>query len=493
MSYTLNLQQKSAQSLKQMQRMIMSRQMQQAIHLLQMPLLELSTAIESELEQNPVLEYSEEPEGVNDLEDSKIEEENTDEAVEEEPETELQFDEHDFETLRRLDEDFRGTLAESGGINGKNTVDQEKLQNFLEGSIQAEVSLFEHLMQQAKETFDNECDLALAESLIGNFNESGFLTISLEEIAILQSCKVSKLRTLLSTIQTFDPPGVGAHDLKESLLIQLCLQNKQDTLAYQIIEKHFDDLLHNRIPNIKKSLHCTSEKITEMLDKHIVKLDLHPGTCYSKQIVTAIVPEAFIKQEDDKLVVGSNEDSLPPLRLNQRYLNMLENKNVPKEDRDFIQQKIASAKWLIRNIFQRNDTIERITQELAKRQKEFFLNPEGKLIPMTMKVIAEALGLHESTIARAVSHKYIETPRGLLPLRSFFTNAIETRDGDTLSAKSVKDLIKQLIKNENKKHPLSDENIAEIIKAKGIQCARRTVAKYRTALNIGSSQQRRKF
>lgn len=492
MSYTLNLQPKPSQSLKQMQRMIMSRQMQQAIHLLQMPILELSAAIEGELEQNPVLEYSE-AEVADEASELQIEEENTDEVnLDASAEIELQFDQHDFETLRRLDEDFRSTLSETNGLNGKNTVDQEKLQNFLEESIQAEVSLFAHLMHQAQETFDEKADLSLAEALIGNFNENGFLTTSLEEIALLQACEVDKLEPLLLAIQTFDPPGVGARDLRESLLIQLRLQDKQTTLAYRIIENHFDDLLHNRIPTIKKALHCTSKQFTEALDGQIIKLDLHPGTCFSPQVISTILPEAFIRQEDDKLIVTANEDSLPPLRLNSRYLKMLEDVNLSKNDKEFIQQKVISAKWLMRNIFQRNDTIERITQELANRQKDFFLNPEGKLIPMTMKVIAETLELHESTIARAVSHKYIETPRGLLPLRSFFTNAIETNTG-SLSSRSVKDLMINIIKNENKSHPLSDETISQMINAQGIHCARRTVAKYRIALKIGSSQQRRKF
>ncbi|MBA3815786.1 MAG: RNA polymerase factor sigma-54 [Parachlamydiaceae bacterium] len=493
MSYALNLQPKPSQSLKQMQRMIMSRQMQQAIHLLQMPIMELSAAIEGELEQNPVLEYLEN-ETVSELEAIQTEEENTDEvSIDASVESELQFDQHDFETLRRLDEDFRSTLSETSGTNGKNTIDQEKLHNFLESSIQAEISLFEHLMQQARETFDHESDRILVEALIGNFNENGFLTTPLQEIAVLHACEISKLETLLASVQTFDPPGVGARNLRESLLIQLRLQNKKSTLAYKIIEAHFDDLLHNRIPKIKKSLQCTSTQFTEMLDQHIIKLDLHPGMCFSKQIVSTILPEAFIRQEDDQLIVNINEDSLPPLRLNKRYLQMLEDKNLSKDDKDFIQQKVVSAKWLVRNLFQRNNTIERITQELAKRQREFFLHPEGKLTPLTMKVIAEALELHESTIARAVSQKYIETPRGLLPLRSFFTSAIETHTGENLSSQSVKDLMRELIKNENKNNPLSDEAIARVIKEQGIHCARRTVAKYRLALNIGSSQQRRKF
>lgn len=495
MSYTLDLQQKASQSLKQLQRLIMSRQMQQAIHLLQMPVTELSSAIELELEQNPVLEYPEdEVQLEQDTNLQQLEEESVEEAEDEvKPESELKFDEHDFEILRRLDEDYRDSFSETGGANGRRTVDQEKLQSFLESSVRAESTLFEHLMEQAREAFEDDQDRRLAEALIGNFDESGYLKTPLEEIAALQRCKKSKLEKILMVIQTFYPVGVGARDLRESLLIQLKSQGKQKTLAYAIIEKHFDDLLHNRISTIKKTLRCSSEEVSEMIDKHIVKLDLHPGTWFSKQVVSNIIPDVAIRQEDDKLVVIVNEDSLPPLRLNSKYLRMLEDETLAKDAKEFIQQKIVSAKWLLRNIFQRNETLEKIAHELTKRQAEFLLNPEGKLAPLTMKVIAGELHLHESTIARAVSNKYIDTPRGLLPLRSFFTNAIETEAGEDLSSRTVKDLLRDIIKQEDKSRPLSDEAISAMIKAKGISCARRTVAKYRSLLKIGTAQQRRKF
>lgn len=488
MSYTLDLQQKPSQNLKQLQRLIMSRQMQQAIHLLQMPVMELSSAIEMEMEQNPVLEYPEEER----VEDVREEEDEVDEEKEVGAEEELKFEDHDFEVLRRLDEEYRDYFLDSPGGNKGEIAEQEKVHQYVENSICAETTLFEHLMQQARETFEDKRDLGLAEALIGNFDESGFLKTPLDEIAVMQKCEKGSLESLLKIIQTFHPPGVGAKDLRETLLIQLRLQNKQATLAYKIIDRHFDDLLHNRIPLITKSLRCTSKEISEMVDRHIVKLDLHPGAWFSKQVTRHIVPDAAVRQEGDKLVVVVNENSLPPLRLNHRYLRMLDDENLPRETRDFIQQKLASAKWLLRNIFQRNETIENIVNELVKRQEDFFKNPEGKLVPLTMKVIAEELHLHESTIARAVASKYIDTPRGLVPLRSFFTNAISS-EGEELSSKTVKDLVKEIIQNEDRSCPLSDEAISAALKSKGISCARRTVAKYRGLLNLGTAQQRRKF
>lgn len=494
-SMSMNLQPKPAQTLKQMQRLIMSRQMQQAIHLLQMPVMELAPAIDMEMEQNPVLEYLEEQEEPADIAEQALQEDSLEDDAGDEarPEEALAFSEHDFEILRRLDEDFRDHFSESQDLPPPRTADDDKRQTFLESSIVAEEHLFGHLMQQAKEVFDDQRDLLLAEAIIGSLDSSGFLSTPLQEIAAMHKCTVAKLEEILAVIQTFHPVGVGARDLKESLLIQLRAQNKQDTLAYAIIDKHFDDLLHNRVPMIKRKLHCSLEEISEMVDHHIAKLDLHPGAQLTSQVVAHAVPDVFIRQEDDQLLVSVNDESLPSLKLNRKYMRMLDDESVPVETKDFIKQKIMSAKWLLKNLWQRNDTLERIAQSLARRQREFFINPEGKLIPLTMKAIAEELELHESTVARAVANKYIETPRGLLPLRSFFTNAIEVQEGGDMSSKTVRDILQELIGNEDKAHPLSDEDLAAQMKARGIQCARRTIAKYRGLLGIGNAQQRRKY
>lgn len=490
---SLELQQKATQNFKQLQRLIMSRQMQQAIHLLQMPVMELAPAIEMELQQNPILEYIQE-EDIGSPQNQEIEEDAEDESDSgDNMEKELKFDENDFEVMRKLDEDFRDYFLESGEYSHRRDSEQAKLQTFLESSICSETTLFEHLMRQAAETFSDKADLVLAEAIIGNLDENGFLKVPLKEIATIQKASLKKVESILKMIQTFHPQGVGAHDIKESLLIQLSAQNKKKTLSYEIIDKHFDDLLHNRIPLIKKNLKCSSKELMDAIEGHIAKLDLHPGAKLSKQITRYIVPDVVLRQEGDDLIVEVSDDCMPPLRLNSRYLRMLDDENLPQETKDFIRQKIVSAKWLLRNILQRNDTLERIASSIAKRHKEFFLNPEGKLMPLTMKTVAEELHLHESTIARAVANKYIDTPRGLLPLRFFFTNALETNEGEDISSKTVRDMLQEIIADENKKHPYSDAAISAMIKAKGIHCARRTVAKYRSLLNIGNAQQRKKF
>jgi RNA polymerase sigma-54 factor len=483
MSYELN--QLQQQKFKQIQRLIMSPKMQQALNLMQLPVLELTTMIDAELEQNPVLEIIE----------IKPEEEIA-EAIQNEDlpvERELNFDDNNFDILKQLDDDSRDNYLESAGFATRRSAEEEKKKVFQESSIQATLSLFQHLMLQAKDTFEHPLELKMAEELIGNFDESGFLKVPMEEIALLHNFEIEKLKEILAKIQTFDPIGVGAISLQESLLIQLRNRSLEDSLASKIVGKHYDDLLHNRIPNIKKALKCSLEDIRKAIDEDISKLDLHPGTCCSQIPIQAITPDVTIKWENDDWVVFANNDFMPSLRLNRRYLRMLEDETLPKETKDFIKNKIVSAKWLMNSIEQRRTTIERIAYSLAKRQSDFFLNPIGNLVPLIMKVIAEELELNESTIARAVSNKYINTPRGVFPLRYFFSNAYTTNKGEDISSNTVRELLKEVIDGEDKKKPFSDEALSKIMKEKGINCARRTVAKYRSELNIGSTTQRRLY
>lgn len=470
----------------------MSPQMQQAISLLQMPVAELSTAIESELSQNPVLEYMEEKEDESHL--SQVKEE-TNEATSEKdltPEEEFSVSDQDFEIMQKLDEEFRDHFAESGSFQ-KRTQEDEKKQAFLETSITEEASLFERLMDQAIESFDDPEERRCGEAVIGNLDERGFLTTPVEEIAILEGFEVELVEMVLSEVQTFEPFGVGAKDLQESLLIQLRCLKKRKSLAYSIIEQHYDDMLHNRIPAIQKSLNVSPQDISRAIEEEISKLDLKPGVTLSAQKVQYIQVDLTIRQEEEQLIVDLPEDNIPHLRLNSRYLRMLNDKELPEETKEYIKQRVLSGKWLMRNINQRNETIVRIAEYLIKAQRNFFLNPDGELAPLTMKTVAEELELHESTIARAVSNKYIDTPRGILPLRSFFTNSFTTDTGKNISSNTVRDQLLEIVKNEDKSSPLSDAAISQLLQDKGIPCARRTVAKYRRELNLGTASQRKSY
>jgi RNA polymerase sigma-54 factor len=315
----------------------------------------------------------------------------------------------------------------------------------------------------------------------------------MEEMAALNDFEISDIHHILGQIQTFHPPGIAAFSIQHSLLVQLDFLGKRKTLAYKIIEKYFDHLIHNHIPLIKKGLKCTTEQITEAIKKDIAHLDLHPGTQFLHTAVQTLVPDLSIVEEEGKLLVVINDDTIPSLRLNRRYLKMLEDKTLPEEAREFIHTKVMSAKWLLRNIHQRNETLEKIALILAKRQIEFFKEPNGQLTPLTMREVAEEIEMHESTVARAVSNKCLNSPRGIFPLRYFFTHAYETEQGTEISSKTVKDVLQEVIDGENKLKPLTDDLLSQLLKNKGIPCARRTVAKYRGELNIGSVNQRRKF
>ncbi|MCC5832159.1 MAG: RNA polymerase factor sigma-54 [Chlamydiales bacterium] len=445
-----HMEQVTSQNVKQIQRLILSPQMQQALHLLQLPILELNTMVEEELMHNPLLERSEEEQSSVELKERRA----------------------------------KGSERQS-----------DDLRSFIENTVAYEESLYDHLMNQARETFKGLAEREIAQWVIGNLDADGLLTSSLEEIAALGGFTIEELEPILKEIQTFDPAGVGARSRQEALLIQLHSLGKNDSLAFRIVEKHFDDVIHNRIPAIAKALCASAKEIRTTIAKEISRLDLHPGTNQSsghyRQVIQNITPDLNILYSEGRFAIEINDENLPSIRLNHAYLDMLNDSSLPDETRSYIQEKIASGKWLMRNLHERNQTLYRIAEELIRSQTAFLADPKGELNPMTMKEVAEKLDLHESTIARAVVHKYVSCPRGIFPLRSFFTHAYITDGGENISSQTVKGLLREIIGGENKKRPLSDEAISSMIKERGIPCARRTIAKYRQELNIGNTAQRR--
>lgn len=480
----MNPEMQQGQSLKLSPKMVMSPHMQQAIRFMQIPVMALAAEIEEQMAENPLLEYSED--SPSDDEQEEVPEQDPS------PEQEMVIDENDFDILKHLDQEFEDYFAESGQSYIQHA-DAEKKKTFLDSLIQATPSLFEILMDQAKQTFSEPEKLAMAQAIIGNLNEHGFFQMSLQELALSNHFNEDQMKETLETIKTFDPPGIGASSIQESLLIQLRHQHKENSFAYRLIELCYDDLIHNRIPSIEKRLQCTAEKIRRAIDSEIGRLDIHPGSQFANHLTQTVRPDVFLRQEGETLVVEGNRDDIPQVRLNMKYLRMLNDDTVPSETKEFIHHHLLSAKWLMRTLQQRQTTIERIASYLCECQREFFMNPEGKLVPLTMKTVAEKLELHESTVARAVANKYINTPRGLLPLRDFFTNGFLTSKGEDLSSTSVREAIQQLIEGENKQAPLSDQAISNALHDAGIPCARRTVAKYRIELNLGSALQRKRF
>lgn len=480
---SLNLGHQQTQSLKQTQRLMMSPQMQQAIAVLQLPIMELEQIISAELEQNPVLEYSEN-EGEESFEES---------SYEFEEEREVVFDDFNFEVLQKLDEEFSDHFNQVGGEVTPRTREDEKKDLFREISIVSDETLEEHLIAQLDETVADEKQRELGRLIIGHLDERGFLTCSLDEIAILHDLIVEDLEIVLKFIQGFDPLGVGAKDLRDSLLIQLRGKGKEVKLAYAIVENYFEDLLNNRLPLIQKEMGRSLTEIQKVITEEIATLSFKPGSCFGSDHAFGVVPDVAIYLEGEKLVIDSRFDSLPSLRLNPTYLQMLAEDNVPHETKEYIQQKIASSKWLMKSLNQRSDTLTRIAEVICETQSSFLKTREGNLAPMTMKSVAEKLEVHESTIARAVANKYIATPKGIMVLRSFFTNAYVTDEGEDISSKTVKEVLLRIIEEEDKRKPLSDEALSKMLKGQGIPCARRTVAKYRGELKIGNTTQRRSY
>lgn len=426
-----------------MQCLIMSPKMQQALHLLQLPIGELSTFLESEIEQNPLLELT--------------------------------------SNSNSCTSSFSRREEEAPIIENRSSIP----------------SLFEHLMLQARTHFSKASDLLIAENIFGHLDENGFFTTSIEELALFCSATPSQVESVLSDITQFDPPGIGAKNLQESLLIQLKQAGKEESVIHTLIKDHFGDLVRKDFGKIEKKLKLPHLK--DLLEKELLKLHfgkIWPRSHYKEHYnewTPYIIPDLCISVVDEKLIIEVANSELPSFRFNQKYLALLAEESDPhSEARAYIQEKIAAAHWLFRNLTEREHTLRRIAEVLVKKQRQFFLAPEGKLLPFQMKEVALALSLHESTVARACANKYVSTPRGIFALRSFFTHGFINETGESISAKTVEEEISAIIKNENPKKPLSDEAIVSLLTHKKLKIARRTVAKYRYKLGIDSRAARRK-
>ncbi|CDR34543.1 RNA polymerase factor sigma-54 [Criblamydia sequanensis] len=469
---------------KQTQKILMSQTMQQGIFLLQIPNLELAAVIETELETNPLLEILSEEEAI---EEEEFQEDDTEEEIENK---EIDFSEKDFDILKRLDEDFKEHFQQSETFDS-NSKDND-LKNYIEASIVSKETLFDYLHRQARETFQNEEELNAAILIMGSLDERGLLRSPLSELSALSGIEESFLQAILKVVQTFDPPGVAATSLKESLLTQLEIKHLKKTLAYSIIENEFESLLQGKLLKIAKSLKKDPKEVASEIKNRISHLDLSPGLSFSSELIQNIFPEIIVREEDGILKVEVPKEGRPELKIKREYLKLAESDSLSDEEKRFFKQKIASARSLLKNLSQRESTLKRIGEWLIQNQKDFFLKPEGKLKPFSMLDLAKDLELHESTIARAVSSKYLSCDRGIFALRNFFSVAYTAANGEDISSKTIKDLIESLIKEEDKGLPLSDEVISQKLREQGIFCARRTVAKYRKSLQLGNTKQRKR-
>lgn len=471
-------------------------QLIQSLRLLQMPTLELEQLIQQELETNPLLEMDEETDADAEREEDEIPEETLeeeDEQIEPEALEELKFDEADLDNLDkdRFDEkDWDHYLNESGYSAPKEEFDPnvEDWHNDSAGRISLEDTLREQLLL----TDLSDSDMIIAEYLIGNIDEDGFLGCALEEISDVLGVDVSDVERVLRVIQTLDPPGVGARDLRECLLIQLRDQGIEDGLVIAIVQDHLDDWLNRRYSKITRLLGVERENMREA-EEIIARLNPKPNVDPEPAVnLNHVIPDLEVQKIGDEFVVSLTDRNVPALRVNPLYRTLLtQSERSGKDARQFVVDRLNSARWFIGAIHQRRTTMVKVMRCIVDAQFEFFEKGVGHLRPMVLQEVADKVGMHVSTISRVSNGKYVQTPHGVFELKYFFDGGLSRDDGDDISARSVKEKIAKMIREEDPKNPLSDQRIAEILKEEGIDIARRTVAKYRDQLAINTARYRK--
>jgi RNA polymerase sigma-54 factor len=382
-------------------------------------------------------------------------------------------------------------MSQSSSSSGRSQEAEDKRQFFFD-SIVTQETLQQHLLGQLNQTVLDAGDCKTAEVIIGNVDDNGFLQATPEEMSMNTGIPQDDFETMLTLIQSFYPPGVGARDLRECLLIQLKREGKQSSLEYKIIAEHMEDLGKRRFPEIARRMGISVEQVQKCAN-NIAQLDPRPGQIFAEAPQNYVLPDVTVEKVNGQYQIILNSEQIPHLRISNTYKDIMAQNGNGSEVKDYIRDKIRSGKFLIKSIHQRQQTISNIAHEIVSRQREFLDRGTAYLKPMTMVQIADAVGVHETTVSRAISGKYISTPQGVFEMKYFFTPGYQTASGGTMSNTSVKEAIMDLVKSESGSSPLSDKEIVEILSERGIPIARRTVAKYRTELNILPSHMRRKY
>ena len=484
MALELRLQMKLSQQL------VMTPQLQQAIKLLQLSRMELVELVQQELEENPVLEEG--------IEAEPVEGSESDEAAIVEPSREEPADNQIEEV--KADEEGLGdidwqTYLESynlGGTVASSYEDDEDRPSY-ENLLTKTRTLTDHLMWQMTLTRFSEHEQRLAAEIIGNIDDDGYLQISVEDLSLETGVDTGSIETLLKKIQEFDPPGVGSRNLQECLLVQLRHLGMDGSLAERILSEQIEALEKRNYQLIAKSLGASLDEVFASA-KIISGLDPRPGSPFGQEDVHYIVPDIFVHKVGSEYVVVLNDEGLPNLKINSFYRSALAGSTeVDKEAGEYIQDKMRGAVWLIKSIHQRQRTIYRVAKSIIKFQREFLDLGIEHLKPLVLRDVATDIDMHESTISRVTTNKYMQTPRGLFELKYFFNSGIGTTGGDVVASESVKMRIKDIIADENPKKPYSDQKIVVLLHADGIDIARRTVTKYREMLGVGSSTERKRL
>jgi RNA polymerase sigma-54 factor len=478
------------QSLRLSQQLVMTPQLQQAIKLLQLSRLELQQAVREELEVNPALEETSEETG-----EETAEEEAPAAAAASTPPTpeEGPTPKEGDGLIDRVDWEYYFNEGSRDGRVDRDT-DDEDGRPYYENTLTRRPGLTEHLETQLRLLDISDAEREVALYLVGNIDENGYLKTTAEEAAQALSLPVEEVERAIATVQTLDPLGIGARDLRECLMIQARERGAAFELPLRILADHFDLFSRGDVVGTARRLKLPKDAVKEAFQR-LVTLWPKPGREYSGDDVQYIIPDVYLFKVDDQWVITLNDDGQPRLRLSSYYRRLLtgDAEGLPKEDREFLKQKVNAALWFIKSIEQRKRTIYKVVESIVKLQRDFLEKGPGHLRPLTLRDVAEDIEMHESTVSRVTSGKYVNTPHGIFELKYFFTSGLNREGGEEdIASKSVKEKIREIIHAEGENKPLSDQELMRLLRNQGIRIARRTVTKYRAAMGLLASSRRRK-
>ena len=469
------------QQLKLTQQLVMTPQLQQAIKLLQLSRLELIDTVHQELLENPFLEESYEEVPVSPQASSQSANNDSADSV------------YDKAIAKDADwQDYLGDFSSSSKQSAARETEMAEEGLSYDAHYAAKPSLESHLLWQLRLSRMTDADKDLGEIIIANLSSSGYLQASLDELATLGNRSADEVLSLLQKIQTFDPVGVAARTPQECLLVQLqVLRYDRDPVLVGLVQDHLEDIEAKRYKPIMRKFKLTHEDLKEYLDI-LQTLDPLPGASFGTEDPLFVSPDVFVYPLDDDFIIALNDDGLPQLQLSSLYEDSLQ--STAGADKEYFQDKMRAAAWLIRSLHQRQRTLYKVMESIVRFQNNFFRYGVSHLKPLILKDVADDISMHESTVSRITTNKYVASPYGTFPLKYFFNSALSLDDGNEVGSESVKALIKKFIGDEDPKNPLSDERIGEMLKDElKVNIARRTVAKYRTSLDIQSSSKRRTF
>ncbi len=479
---------------RQTQSLVLAPQLRHSLKILQVAALDLRSVIQEELQSNPTLEeLPMDGESIDKTEAPSPDEANGSEpppADQGEQREEMDFSK-EFEILGKLDQDWRDHMSNAGGTQSYTAEDAEKRQHFFD-SLATETSLQEHLMQQVALDELAPPVLEALRQLVGNLDDRGYLAQPPADIALQTNLPYDTVLQALKLLQTFDPPGIGSQTLAECLLAQLGARGRGESLAARMLRDHFELLSRRRIPELARKLGAPADDVQAAIEE-IGKLDPAPGRRFAEDNNRVVVADVTVEQDGAEWKIHLNSDYIPRLRISSTYRDLIAKGTLSKEEREYLRERMRSGKFLIDSIEQRQRTIERITREIIKAQTPFFEHGVSQLQPLTMTQIADIVGVHETTVSRAIANKYMKTPHGIFEFKFFFTTGYQADSGASVSNTSVKEMLADIVAVEDKSSPLSDQELVVKLQEKGLSLARRTVAKYREELGILPSNLRRDY